>query len=152
MFIHGVLIPFLGQYLDHARQVSKVTSKKIETQLIEAKVKNLKENGFVEIEIPSMKRYNLVSSYALFSRLLLVYTSDGLHHDEHSTEKFEQELPPQPVFETLIEILTNNYLHKEIKTLSLIVMLKLSQLDMVRRYNYESGKKNPYFMESVKYL
>ena len=31
-------------------------------------------------------------------------------------------------------------------------MLKLSQLDMVRRFNYESGRKNPYIMESVKYL
>ena len=31
-------------------------------------------------------------------------------------------------------------------------MLKLSQLDIVNRFNYESGRKNPYFMESTKYL
>lgn len=83
IFTQGVLLPFLGQFLDHANQISKVTSKEIEERVVGAKIKNFKENKFVEIELPNMQKYSLVTSYALFARLLLVYTSDGLFYDEH---------------------------------------------------------------------
>jgi len=38
-FIVSVIEPFLGQFLDQARQLSKVSNKRIETQLMEAKAK-----------------------------------------------------------------------------------------------------------------
>lgn len=144
--------PFVGQFLDQARQISKVVNSRIEAQLTKAKVEQYKANNFAEIEAEGMKKYSIESSYALFARLLQVYVSEGLPSEGHSTERFEQELPPQQAFETLIETLTNPYLTKQVKVLTLQVMQKLAQLDMVRRFNYDSAKKNPYFMESVKYL
>jgi len=99
-----------------------------------------------------MKKYSINNSYDLFATLLQLYLNYGLPHDGHSTEKFERDLPPQQTFETLIDTLNNPYLKKHVKLVTINTMQKLVQLDMVRRFNYDSAKKNPYFMESVKYL
>lgn len=49
--------------------------------------------------------YTISDSYELTATLLELYTNDGLAHATHSPAKFEQMLPPQHTFATLIEML-----------------------------------------------
>ena len=49
----------------------------------------------------------------------------------HNSAQFEESVPPQQTFETLTEILQSNVLDKRIKIVTINVMHKLIQLDML---------------------
>lgn len=54
----------------------------------------------------------------------------------HNSAQFEESIPPQQTFETLTEILQSNLLDKRIKIVTIKVMYRLIQLDIVVRFGY----------------
>jgi hypothetical protein len=60
--------------------------------------------------------------------------SQGLLHKSYKNETLQKNLPPQYIFEVMIDILSNDFIIKDAKDSVLVVMCKLIQIDIVPRF------------------
>lgn len=107
-----------------------------------------KAKGFVEVE---GLQYNIHKAYEFTATVVLLSTNPALATPTFKSEQFEKDLPPQYTFEILIETLSNSFVPKDVKIQVVEIMNRLIRLDAIPRFRYGSAKRNPYFVEAVKY-
>jgi hypothetical protein len=107
-----IIDPFLGNFMEFSRQLSKIKNSKIEKQVIAQKMDVYKLKDFIEVEGLS---YDVQQSFVFAATLIQLNMNVGLANKNHKTDHFEKCLPPQYSFEIFIEILMNKYLGRESK-------------------------------------
>lgn len=140
--------PLLPKFSDMCLQFSQVTTETMEQQLVEEHVANLLKQGFTEV--PGLK-YNYQEAFILKSTLLQLFMNQGLPHKGYKAGTLQEMIPPQQIFEIMIDIINNKHIGKDSKDSICVVMSKLIQIDVVPRFRIEPASKNPYFTEASKY-
>ena len=135
-------------FIDTARQMSQIRSKKAEEEVVKQKMEAFKLKGFVEVE---GLQYSIHKAYEFTATVVLLSTNPALVTPTFKSEQFEKDLPPQYTFEILIETLSNSFVPKDVKIQVVEIMNRLIRLDAIPRFRYGSTKRNPYFVEAVKY-
>jgi hypothetical protein len=113
MNLGGAIIdPFVKAFIDTAVQMSRIRSKKVEAEIVKQKMEVFKSKGFVEVE---GLEYSIYKAYEFTSTVVLLSMNIALVIPTFKSEQFEKDLPPQYIFEILIETLSNSFVPKDVQ-------------------------------------